>query len=172
IFWSIPVLVAVSMITFLLMHLIPGGPWVCVFTPPHVPPSEVLNSFIQQYGLDQPLHVQYINYIGQVLQGNLGPSFCGTRTVNRVIADGFPISAAFGVGALILGVLFGIPFGVVLAQRRNTWLDHAGTVLITIIVAAPSFVFSIFLLLTFADNLHWVLIRFDSERWQSWILPP
>jgi oligopeptide transport system permease protein len=152
-----------------LMHLIPGGPWYCLVVPRPLPPA-AMQAFIKQYGLDQPLYIQYLSYMWQAAHGNLGLS-CGTQSVNQIIADGFPLSAAFGTGALLLGVLAGVPFGVQSALRRNSWLDRAGTLVITVIIAIPGFVLAIFLLLTLAVNLHIGQVIFKSYKWQSWILP-
>src|SRR3954452_11156593 len=106
--WSIPVLVAVSLITFVLMHLAPGGPWDATAERPI--PVENQRQIAAKYGWDQPLHVQYLSYMLGAIHGDLGPSYSETRPVNRIIAEELPVSAAFGGTALLIGTLAGIPF--------------------------------------------------------------
>src|SRR5437868_9848227 len=95
--WSIPVMVAVSIITFVLMHVMPGDPWnICG---QRACPPGLKAQFDAYYGLNDPLIIQYIRYMSHAVRGDLGPSFSGTRSVNRIIADGLPVSAAFGLSA-------------------------------------------------------------------------
>lgn len=167
--WSIPVMLGVSLITFVLMHLAPGGPWDVIST--KVVRPEVKQAMARTFGLDKPFHVQYINYILSAVRGDLGPSYSDTRSVAKVIADEFPLSAAFGSAALVIGVLSGIAFGLLSAFRRNGLIDRIGALLVTVSIAVPGFVLAIFLILIFAVNLHLVSVQFQRDRWQSWILP-
>src|SRR5215468_5379038 len=97
--WSIPVLIFVSLITFVLMHSIPGGPWDANHgaRPVSVRTQDELKL---KYGLDQPIIVQYLSYIGGALKGDLGISYDDPRPVSKIIAQDFPLSAAFGLAAL------------------------------------------------------------------------
>jgi ABC-type dipeptide/oligopeptide/nickel transport system permease component len=158
--WSIPVMLGVSLITFVLMHLAPGGPWDVIST--KVVRPEVKQAMARTFGLDKPFHVQYINYMLSAARGDLGPSYSDTRSVAKVIADEFPLSAAFGSSALVIGALSGIAFGLLSALRRNRLIDRIGAI---------SFVLAISLILIFAVNLHLVNVQFQRDRWQSWILP-
>src|SRR5579871_1420645 len=108
--WSIPVMLGVSLITFVLMHLAPGGPWDVISS--RVVRPEVKAAMARTYGLDKPFHVQYMTYMLSAARGDLGPSYGDTRPVAKIIADEFPLSAAIGSAALVIGVLSGITFGL------------------------------------------------------------
>src|SRR6266851_4112839 len=167
--WSIPVMIGVSLITFALMHLAPGRPWDVISS--KIVRNEVKQAFARKYGLDKPFQVQYINYMLSAAHGDLGPSYSDTRPVAKVIADEFPLSAAFGSAALVIGVVSGIVFGLISALRRNSLIDKIGALLVTLSTSVPSFVLAIFMILIFAVNLHLVSVQFQRNRWQSWILP-
>src|SRR5258708_31962388 len=85
--WSIPVMIGVSLITFALMHLAPGGPWDVISS--KIVPDDVKLAIARTYGLDKPFQVQYINYMLSAAHGDLGPSYSDTRPVAKVIADEF-----------------------------------------------------------------------------------
>ncbi|HLY27545.1 MAG TPA: ABC transporter permease [Aggregatilineales bacterium] len=168
--WMIPVLLAVSLITFTLIHLVPGDP--CNPDPGQHPiPPIAESSCKEKYGLDQPLFIQYTHYLANVLQGDFGVSLFDSRTVNEIIVDDFPVSAAFGLGALLIGLGLGIPLGLYCAARRNSTIDRLCTVLTMLIIATPSFVFAILLIFLFAGTLHLVTVLFYRDQWQSWLLP-
>src|SRR5689334_6612691 len=102
IIWLIPVMLAVSIITFSMMHMIPGGPWDAIAG--KALPPQTRAAIAKKFGLDKPLTQQYLNYMGGALRFDFGPSFHGTRTVAQIISDGFPITAMLGVIALLVAV--------------------------------------------------------------------
>src|SRR5258706_1626310 len=159
--WSVPVLIAVSLITFVLMHLAPGGPWDAAENsrPMSV---EARNAIAEKYGWNKPLYVQYLSYMLGAVRGDLGPAYTDSRPVNRIIADDFPVSAAFGAAALCVGVITGFPFGLVSALRRNTPFHKVSTAIVTLCIAVPNFVLAIGLILVFAINLHLFTIHFEG----------
>jgi ABC-type dipeptide/oligopeptide/nickel transport system permease component len=168
--WSIPVLFAVSIITFVLMHLVPGDPWngcghrVC--------PAGVKDQFDQYYGLDKPLFIQYVTYMSHAIRGDFGPTFGGSgRSVNRIIGEGLPVSAAFGLSALVAAIIVGIPLGIILALRRNTRLDYIATLLVAASISVPNLVIAIGLILVFVVKLRVLLQIFDQNDWRTWVLP-
>jgi oligopeptide transport system permease protein len=171
VFWSIPVLFSVSLITFFLMHLVPGGPWDGKHSDRPIS-KNTQQALAEKYGLDKPLIEQYINYIGSaILRGDMGISYDDPRPVTRIIAQEFPISAAFGSVALIIGVIIGIPIGLISALHRNSVLDRTITIVITIIISLPSFVVAIILILTVALQFHLTSVQFYRDHWQSWMIP-
>jgi oligopeptide transport system permease protein len=165
--WIIPVLFTVSIITFFLMHAVPGGPWDRDKRLPQAT-QDRLNA---KYGLDQPIYVQYITWAGKFVQGDLGPSYRYTdRTVNEIVADGFWTTVQLGVMAFILSVLVGIPLGIFAALGHNRGPDYVSTSLSIVGIATPSFVLSILLIVFFAVQLGW----FPTGGWkgpQYWVLP-
>ena len=165
--WIIPVLFTVSIITFFLMHAVPGGPWDRDKRLPQAT-QDRLNA---KYGLDQPIYIQYITWAGKFVQGDLGPSYRYTdRTVNEIVADGFWTTVQLGVMAFILSVLVGIPLGIFAALGHNRGPDYVSTSVSIIGIATPSFVLSILLIVFFAVQLGW----FPTGGWkgpQYWVLP-
>jgi oligopeptide transport system permease protein len=165
--WIIPVLFVVSLITFTLMHAVPGGPWA---RDKALAPSlvETLN---QKYGLDQPIYVQYATWVGNLLQGNLGPSYKFTdRTVNDIVGGGLATTIQLGLMAFLLAVLLGIPLGVVAALGHNRWPDYLSTGISVIGISMPSFVLAILLIVFFGVTLK----ALPTGGWkgpETWILP-
>jgi oligopeptide transport system permease protein len=166
-FWILPVLFVVSGLTFLLMHAVPGGPWAREKALP-APTVEALN---RKYGLDDPLHVQYLRWAGDLLQGNLGPSYkFQDRTVNDIVADGIGTTVHLGVMAFLLAVLVGIPLGIIAALGHNRWPDYLSTGISVIGIAMPSFVLALIMVVFFAVTLRWL----PTGGWkgpETWILP-
>ena len=165
--WIIPVLFTVSLITFFLMHSVPGGPWDREKRLPEATQAR-LNA---KYGLDQPVYIQYITWAGKFIQGDLGPSYQYTdRTVNDIVADGFWITVQLGIMAFLLAVVVGIPLGIFAALGHNRGPDYLATSVSIVGIATPSFVLSILLIVFFAVQLRW----FPTGGWkgpQYWVLP-
>ena len=134
-------------VTFLLMHAIPGGP----FTAEKALPEAVLKNIEARYHLNDPLPKQYWDYIANLLQGDLGPSFkYESRTVNEIISESFPISAELGAVAVVLSVLVGIPAGMLGALYQNRWPDHLVMLMATVGISVPSFILATLLIYIFA----------------------
>ncbi|MCM8901883.1 ABC transporter permease [Caldicoprobacter algeriensis] len=124
-------------ITFLLMHAIPGGP----FTRERPLPEAIIKALNEKYHLDDPIWKQYLDYWKDILRGDLGPSFqLANRTVNELIADGFPITARLGIVSIIFTVLVGVPMGIISALRQGKWEDYTTMFIATLGVTIPSFV--------------------------------
>ncbi|MGH2476052.1 MAG: ABC transporter permease, partial [Candidatus Limnocylindrales bacterium] len=167
IFWIIPVLFAVSIITFVLMHSVPGGPW----DREKRLPVAVQDRLNEEYGLDQPLVVQYVNWATEFATGDLGPSYrYQDRRVNDIVADGIGVTFQLGIMAFILAVVVGIPLGIFAALGHNRWPDYLSTSLSIVGIATPSFILAILLIVVFSVGLGW----FPSGGWRGpeyWVLP-
>lgn len=127
----------VATITFFLMNLVPGGPFVAEKSI-----SEQAQAAMRaKYGLDKPLLVQYKNYISHALRGDFGLSLKQRgRTVMDLISDKFPVSARLGGMAVLVAMVMGIPMGSLAALNRGKWLDRLIMVIATCGIAFPSFV--------------------------------
>ena len=146
-------LVIVSMLTFFLMFLVPGGP----FLSEKSPSPAVLAAMEEKYGLDKPVIVQYKNYMLNLLQGELGPSIKQRgRTVAQIIGSRFPVSARIGGIALAIAVVVGVVLGSVAALNRGKWIDNVIIVIATCGIAVPSFVVCTILLYIFSLKLGWL----------------
>lgn len=127
----------IILITFTLMHSIPGGP----FTNTKGVPEEVTQAMEAKYGLDQPMPVQFVKYLGNLLHGDFGPSYKYTgKTVNDFIATGAPVSAKLGLVTLVFVLLTSIPMGILAALKNGKWQDMLLMAIATIGVTIPSFV--------------------------------
>lgn len=171
ILWMIPVLWLVATVTFFLMHLAPGSPWDARSgASGRTLDASLQASFNRQYGLDEPLIVQYVTYLRNALTFDFGESFVSVnKSVVDVIGDGFPYSAAIGVLALLIALGIGIPVGILAASRQNTIVDYVSLFITTISYTLPDFVIAIFLLIIFAVQLGWTPVLFTD--WRSYILP-
>ncbi|TME11132.1 MAG: ABC transporter permease [Chloroflexi bacterium] len=122
--WLIPVLFVVSLITFTLMHAVPGGPWDRE-KPLNAGTVARLNEI---YGLNKPIWEQYLSWFGGMLQLDFGPSYqYRNRTVNDILSDGWPITVQLGVMTFIVAIGFGIPLGIFAALGHNRWPDYVAT---------------------------------------------
>lgn len=157
----------IILITFCLMHAIPGGP----FTNTKGVPEEVTQALEVKYGLDQPMPVQFVNYLGSLLHGDFGPSYKYTgKTVNDFIATGAPVSAMLGGVTLVFVLATSIPMGIAAALKNGKWQDMLLMAVATIGVTIPSFVIASVLIYAFAYRLNW-LPTFGLDSWKSYILP-
>jgi len=164
---SIIVLWIVMTVTFLLMHAIPGGP----FTAEKNLPPAVQANIEARYKLNDPLSTQYMDYVENILHGDLGPSFKYVgRSVNDIIGESFPVSFELGMEAILISLLLGIPAGVLAAYRRNNWQDRTVNLLTTIGIAVPGFVLAALMVEIFAMKLGLLPAAMWID-WKSRILP-
>lgn len=158
----------IASITFFLMNLLPGTP----FTAEDKLSPEQIYMMNERYGLNDPVIVQYIRYIGGMLTGDLGVSFQFNNTpVTELIGNRIGPSLQLGLQALGVGAFIGIIFGVVSAMYRNTWLDSTLTFLSIIGQSIPNFVFAVLLQLVFAVWLGWFPIALWNDGFASTVLP-
>ncbi len=179
----IPVLLGVVIFTFFMARAIPGGPF--DFVGDKSLPASVVKNLEAKYHLDWPQSKQFISYmigdelkIGSftiydldptipaysygVLRGDLGPSFrYRGQTVNDIIARTFPLSAQLGIMSIILGLIIGIPAGIISALKQNTWLDYSATFVAVLGVSIPSLVMAPLLIWIFSVQLGW----FPAATW-------
>lgn len=161
IFNAFIVLWIVITITFFLMHAIPGGP----FTAEKSLPPYVLHSIEERYKLNDPLYKQYGDYLCNLVQGDLGPSFkYPGRSVNDIIKDGFPVSFKLGIEAILIAIIIGIPAGILAGVKKDKWQDRAVNFFTTLGVAVPSFVVAALLIYVLSTKLHLL----PSAMWNGW----
>lgn len=156
-------------VTFFLMHAIPGGP----FSPAEERkiPKSVLEQIEERYGLNDPLGVQYLNYLKSLARGDLGISFKQLDvSVNELIEQGFPVSAKVGLIAIVVALVVGIPLGITSATKRGRWPDWISMIIATVGISIPNFVLSVLMLFFFAVWLQ-LLPTFGLTSWQHYILP-
>ncbi|MDB2533777.1 ABC transporter permease subunit [Porticoccaceae bacterium] len=165
---AIPVLLIVISATFFLVHSAPGGP----FSADKAVPPEVIRALEAQYNLDQPLWQQYVSYLGDVLQGDLGPSFkYSGRTVNELIAAGLPATAELAMYAMLVALIIGISAGVLAAMRPNTMQDYLPMSAAMLGICMPSFLLGPILVLVFGIHLEWLPVSGWGDISGDKILP-
>lgn len=164
---SLLTLLLVIVLTFFLMQIVPGGP----FLGENVNP-EVTQKLLEKYGYDQPIMVQFGNYIRGLFQGDMGVSMVvkSGDPVTGVIADHFPVSCKLGLIALALAVFIGIPLGVFAAMKHNSIFDRVFIFMASLFVSVPSFIMTIALMLIFGVWLSILPIAYLSD-WTSYIMP-
>ncbi len=152
---------------FVLLRTAPGGP----FDTEKSAPPEVRAALEAKYRLDRPLPAQYAAWLGDVVRGDLGPSFqYPDYTVNQLVAQALPVSLLNGGLALLLALLCGIPMGVWAALRGGSWLDRGLMLFAGLGLAVPKFVVAPLLVLLFAVTLHWLPAGGWGE-WNNIVLP-
>ena len=144
---AIPTLLMLVILSFVLMYSAPGGP----FNSERPLPPEVLANIEAKYGLDQPFWKQIVNYVvGVVTQFDFGPSFqYKDRSVNDVIAQGFPVTLTYGFWSFVVAVTVGVSLGVAAAIKQNSWLDYLAVGISIGAQVLPNFVMAPILLLVF-----------------------
>ena len=165
---SAAILLLITCLTFLLMNMVPGGP----FLSEKSPSPEVLAAMEEKYGLDKPLSEQLVNYLKGICHGDFGVSFKmqKNRPVVDIIKEMFPISAKVGVIALILAVSVGVPMGCIAAYNRGNKIDSVLRVITTLGISVPGFVVATLLLILFGVKLSW-LPTMGLKTPASYILP-
>ena len=149
----IPTLFLIITFSFFIMKVAPGGP----FSAERNPPPEVLANINKVYHLDEPLPKQYVRYLGNMLRGDLGPSFrYKDYTVNDLIGNTMPNSLILGITALCSALVFGLLVGLISAVKRNSVADYAAMSVAVIGISIPLFVVGPLLMLLFAVKLKWL----------------
>jgi len=155
---AIPVLFVVATLTFFMVRLVPGGP----FDSEKSVPPEIKRELEAYYGLNKPVFQQYLDYMGRLIRGDLGPSYkFANRSVNEMIAFTFPVSLQLGATALGLALVLGLTAGVLAALRPNSLLDYSASGISMMGICLPTFVLGPLLILVFALQLRW----YNASGW-------
>lgn len=166
---AVPTLLVIITLAFFLMRIAPGGP----FDGERALSPAIEANLRAAYHLDEPLVMQYLRYVGNLLQGDFGPSFkYKDFSVTELIAQGFPVSLELGFWAILLALLVGLPLGIIAALKRNSAIDYSvmGTALAGI--AVPNFVIAPLLALVFGVLLAWLPAGgWNGGAWQNMVLP-
>lgn len=154
---SILVIFVIITVTFFMVRFAPGDP----FSAERKMPEFIKQQLMEHYGLNDPVLVQYGNYLKQLVRGDLGPSFTETRSVNQILANSFPVSLELGAWALLIALGIGLPIGIVAAVYRNTLADYVPMSLAMVGICLPTFVLGPILALVFGVWLGW----FNVSGW-------
>ncbi|MCZ4316637.1 ABC transporter permease [Comamonadaceae bacterium G21597-S1] len=162
------VLIVLGAMTLLitLSSIVPGDPAAVLLGPQATP--EASQRFIEEMGLDQPVHVRIGRFFVQVLQGDLGSDIVSGRSVASMIGEVLPYTLILTAVAIGIAVLTGIPLGIFAATHRGSWLDNLLAFMSVAFIAVPGFVIAIFLLLVFAIWLDWLPVLGASRSGDFW----
>src|SRR5688572_17547943 len=153
VFWTIPVILLVILMTFLLMKQIGGNPF---RKTERSVPADIQRNLERQFHLDKPWYQQYAYYVKNVATFNLGPSMSQrNRSVNDIVSDGFPRSLKLGLLAYLFAIAFGVPAGILAALKPNSIFDYGAMFFSSVGFALPSFFVATLLIYYFSVKLGW-----------------
>lgn len=165
----VPITLGILTLIFSLIHLIPGDPAVQI-AGEGARPQDIQN-VRKALGLDQPLWKQYVTYIGNLAQGDLGRSFRTNESVATEIAARYPATMQLAFGAMCIALLVAFPLGIISAIYRNSWIDNLARFFALIGVSMPSFWFGPLLIIAFAINHPWFPVSGREDGLRSLVLP-
>jgi len=152
----LPVLFGVALLVFLMMHITPGDPVELMLGQAGHATEEEIQALRHEYGLDRPLHVQFVSFMGNAMRGDFGTSFVHKQPVSAVIAARLPATVELTAFALLLAVAIALPLGIISAVRQYSFVDKAGTLGALVGISMPGFWLGIVLIIIFAVKLHWL----------------
>ncbi|KQV32231.1 peptide ABC transporter permease [Rhizobium sp. Root1203] len=150
----IPTFLGVSLIAFSFIRLLPGDP-VMLMSGERVMAPERHAEIMHDLGLDRPVYVQYLDYLGNVLQGNLGSSIVTKRPVLQEFGTLFPATLELSLCAMLFAILLGVPAGIFAAVKRGTWFDQGAMGVALVGYSMPIFWWGLLLIVLFSNTLHW-----------------
>jgi len=167
----IPEFLLVTMIAFGLMNVVPGDPVVTMLGPRAASQTTLVERIRHEYGLDQPVIVQYLRFLGGAIRGDFGRSFFYRQPVTDLILERVQLTMTLAVLAMIIDLLIGIPAGTISALKQYTLSDYAGMLIALVGVSIPVFWLALILQLVFAFKLGILPVSGTSEGWRSLVLP-
>ena len=176
------VVVLISVLTFVVMRLMPGDPVYLLLGEGQIPiTQEQIDAIRARWGLDRPLHEQYFVWAANLMRGDFGESLIRAGVpVRQMIFEAIPVTAMLNLYALGLAIVVAIPFGIAAAVRRNSWIDYSSNAFSALGIATPNFWLALMLIVLFALYVpRWFgdlpligrIPPFGIRSWQGWILP-
>lgn len=154
---AVPVFIGVTLVTFVLMHIVPGDPVALLMEEKMATIDPTAARLIRaKWGLDDPAPIQYLKFLRNALRGDLGISYRTDRSVLRSIMERLPATAKLAGAALLIAICIGVSMGVVAALRQNSVLDSLSIMLATIGVSLPNFWLGLLLIYLLAVHLRWL----------------
>lgn len=153
---TLPLLIGITLLAFVISHTVPSDPLVANLGQRAMSDPEVVAAFKAEWGLDRPPHEQYLTYLGNLLQGNLGKSIKNRRPVIEDIKAFMPATIELAVSSILIGITLGVSFGVISAVHRNKPIDHVVRFFSLIGASVPVFWLALILLYAFYARLGWV----------------
>lgn len=179
ILFLIPLLIGLTLVMFLLIHIAPGDPVTAMLSPQAVANPAYLEQARQNLGLDQPLPIQYLKWLGNVVQGDLGNAYSfNNKPVLSLIGERLGATVQLQGVSLLLGILIAVPVGILSATRQYSMLDNSVTIGSFIGLALPNFWLALLLQFWLGVKLGWVKTSSAgigdasfTQQWKYWLLP-
>lgn len=159
------ILIGISFIVFISMHLTPGDPAIIIAGPEA--PAETVEQIRESMGLNDPLLVQYKNYMVALFQGDMGFSYQSNQDVAEALISRFPNTLKLTIASVIVASVIGITVGMISALRQNTWMDYTGTTFALAGVSMPNFWLGAILILFFSVTLQWLPVAGLNSPWYT-----
>jgi peptide/nickel transport system permease protein len=154
---AIPIWIAITLIVFLLMNFIPGDPVMQLMDARSgAMDAEIIEQIREEWGLNEPLHMQYLGFLQNVVQGDLGTSYQSRMEVTTLLAERIPVTVQITLLGLVVAIVVGITAGIISAMRRGSWLDTAVSSASIAGVSIPAFFLGLMLMYLFAVKLSWL----------------
>ncbi len=151
---TIPVVVLISLLVFLLIHAAPGDPADLLLSE-EASPQDIADAR-RRWGLDQPIYIQYLRFLANILSGDLGTSFRYADPVITLIGERLPATIELAIASLLIAIMLGIPLGVWAGAKPNSWADNLGSVFGFFGISMPSFWLGIMLILVISGYFNWL----------------
>jgi peptide/nickel transport system permease protein len=151
---TIPVVVLISLLVFLLIHAAPGDPADLLLSD-EASPQDIADAR-RRWGLDQPIYIQYLRFLANILAGDLGTSFRYSDPVISLISERLPATIELALASMLIAIILGIPLGVWAGAKPNSWADNLGSVFGFFGISMPSFWFGIMLILVISGYFNWL----------------
>jgi peptide/nickel transport system permease protein len=151
----IPMLIGVTLLLFIVTHIIPSNPLVIILPEKALTNPEVVQATIEKWGLDKPLPVQYLRYLGNLFQGDMGTSFKTKNPVTKDLSDFLPATIELGAASFVFAILFGLPLGILAALKSNSIIDHFTRIFALLGASMPPFWSGLIVLFIFYFKLGW-----------------
>ena len=154
-FSALVVVWIVATLVFFMLRAVPGDPIAAMLF--DVGDPAAAEELRQKYGLDKPVYIQYLKWLGHILQGDFGSSIYGSRIpVSQIIIEALPRTISIASLSFFIAIVIAVPAGIIAATRKNSGLDHSMTLLAFLGLSMPDFWLAIMLIIVFAANLHWL----------------
>jgi ABC-type dipeptide/oligopeptide/nickel transport system permease component len=151
---AIPILLAVFTLVFLVVRVIPGDPAVAALG--DYASKEAVEALRERMGLNEPLYVQYFQFLRDLLRGDFGESLISGKPISEQVAYSLPYTLQLTLASVLIGVILGVPLGVFTALNRNNAVDYIGRIISLAGLSVPAFYFGILLIILFAIELDWL----------------
>ncbi|SDN94886.1 peptide/nickel transport system permease protein [Paenibacillus sp. yr247] len=151
---AIPVIILVTIMVFSLLHMLPGDPATVILGQEATP--DAVAALREELGLNKPIVVQYFDWLGGVLQGNLGRSLVDRSSVSELIASRFPATLELTIGTFLVALLIAVPAGIISAIRQGKWVDYLSTILALGGMSIPHFWLGMMMIVLFSVKLGWL----------------